>query len=98
MDIEPENFAKIFQGPQTFRAMRMVVFCGIAADNFLNEKPVLITELDTAKWLNESPEVIDVIFKTALAAFMGIKRDDIPKSEKKNPSRSGKSKKSRSGD
>lgn len=97
MDVAPSDILSVFQGGKTFRSMRMVAYCGIAAHDYLEGKPSTVTEQEVAKWLNANPQVMESIFAAALGTFYGVdtsavKAETEPASKKK-ASRSAKSKK-----
>lgn len=96
MNIGPSDIMSVFKDGGTFRAMRMIIFCGIAANDFLNDLPISVTENDTAKWMNESPTLLGKVFTTAMNTFFDIdgKKEEGPeRGQKKSPSRSKRSKK-----
>lgn len=94
MGVGPSDIMSVFKDGGTFRGMRMIVFCGIAAHDFLNDLPTSITESDTAKWLNDSPEMMGDIFTIAMRTLFGVsEKTEGNGNQKKSPSRSPKSKK-----
>lgn len=93
MDVNPDEVIACFQGPKTFRAMRIVVYCAIVANDYLNRLPNSVTEQDVAIWLNENGEIMNEIIVAALQNFTGINADEI---EVKNPSKKKSSRSKRS--
>lgn len=93
MNIGPDELLAAFQGGTTFKSMRMLAYCGLSANDFLLDVPETYTEVEVAKMLNDSPEVMNDIFNKAMECFYGIKEEKPKSGQKKSPSRSKKSKK-----
>lgn len=91
MNIGPDNLLFVFQGGTTFKAMRLVVYCGIVSNDFLSGRPDSVTEEEVTKILNDSPEAMNEVFKTAMTCFYG--EAEKKKKAKQSHSRSKKSKK-----
>lgn len=94
MDIGPDEIITVFMGKTTFKAMRLIAYCGIVANDFIQGVPDSVSESDIIKWLNDVPDVMQDIFNAAMKAFIGPQTEkEISKPQKKSPSRSKKSKK-----
>lgn len=92
MDIDPSNLLSVFQGGKTFKSMRMIAYCGIMADDYMNDRPSVLSEKDIAKFLNDDPKMMNDIFDAALNTFY-FQGEKKPETGKKKVSRSTKSKK-----
>lgn len=91
MDIGPDNLLTVFTGASTFKSMRLMTYCGIISNDFLNGMPDSVTEEEVARMLNDNPEVMNEIFAKAMSVFFG--GEETEKKKKASPSRSKKSKK-----
>lgn len=91
MNIGPDNLLTVFTGASTFKSMRLMTYCGIISNDFLNGIPDSVTEAEVAKMLNDNPEVMSEIFTKGMSVFYG--GGETEKKRKVSPSRSKKSKK-----
>lgn len=96
MNVSPTDILNIFQGPKTFRSMRVLVSCAIKAHDYLAEAPTEITEVQIAGWLNDEPEKMEQVFTLAMTCLIpeeGAEPIKNTPSKKKKVSASKKSKK-----
>lgn len=97
MNVPPGEILGVFQGPATFKAMRILLFSAIIANDFLYGQPNSVTEREVAGWLNDDPGKIQEIFTIAISNLMPEVQEDVPqkvsKDNKKKASRSKTSKK-----
>lgn len=104
MDAGPTDILPAFMGKTSFRAMRILVYSAIAADDFIKQQPVSVTEAEVAGWLNEEPGKIGEIFILAARVLApeldplvdGVEQK-VDDGTKKKRSRSRKSNASSSG-
>lgn len=105
MDVGPTDILPAFMGKTSFRAMRILVYSAIAADDFIKQQPVSVTEAEVAGWLNEDPGKIGEIFTLAARVLApeldplvdGVEQKVGDDGTKKKRSRSRKSNASSSG-
>lgn len=77
MDVSPAEVLTAFTGPQTFKALRYLLFFGITANDHLRGLPDSITEVESVKMINDSPELIGDIFNVAVEAFIALNQKAV---------------------
>lgn len=82
MDIRPEDMVLSFDGPSTFKRMRMVAVCGSIANDYLEDNPDPMSEKEITRILNGNPEITKTIFETAMSTFFGTEKEDMDGSAK----------------
>lgn len=93
MEVKPDHIQAPFLDHRQFKAARLLVYCGIVANDCLSGQPDSVTEQDVIKWLNADPDVMNLIYETAMKTFYGIDEIKVKEDDKKKVSRSRKSKK-----